>query len=655
MISKMSCAEIVGPIDKFETALNAVQEAGVLHIEEVPVAEYGEQAELHRIHLSEEDAQKQRIAKNLVDMLDEAVEYIPSSTERKLRDSHDAAAEYAEWDGEPLSSLSSTARVLHAKIRSFKRRERNLSDDLQVLSSYEEVITALAPLIEGNVLPEEYEYLGVILEQRAHTGRRLLESELSKVTNGQYRFFESALTKGRIAALLGFHREYRDQVRRLVERAGISEMTFPRHLRDKPFEEAFALLEDELEQLRERKQQLEEQAERFYDEKGAKLFAIRRVCRDIVSRYEAISKFARTEYTFIMKGWVLKRELPRLRKHLADVVGNSVVLRELNTSDIGSPPVVLDNPGVVKNFEPLLGLMPPPTYGSLDPTLFMALSFPPIFGLMLGDIGYGAVLLAVSALLYALGKPGSLLRRLSVVGSLCAAFTVAFGVFFGEMFGTLGHDLGLQPIWRERFPVGGEGMRQSLMGYLFIAGAVGLVHITIGHILGMINAGRRGDESEIWTNAARLDGLYLLILVVGTITEVLPEGFVWGAIATAVVFALIMFYETLRYPTHGLLLPLEVLSSMSNVFSYARIFAIGMASVVLAFLANMFGGMITNVIFAAIVVILIHGLNMVLGVVDPTIQGMRLHYVEFFTKFYRSGGKPYTPFRKLRNELKAAA
>jgi V/A-type H+-transporting ATPase subunit I len=79
--------------------------------------------------------------------------------------------------------------------------------------------------------------------------------------------------------------------------------------------------------------------------------------------------------------------------------------------------------------------------------------------------------------------------------------------------------------------------------------------------------------------------------------------------------------------------------------------AIGLVSVVLAYLANLFGGMISNVVLAVIVAVLVHILNLALGILDPTIQGLRLQYVEFFSKFFLGGGKPYTPFRRTGGVL----
>ena len=91
--------------------------------------------------------------------------------------------------------------------------------------------------------------------------------------------------------------------------------------------------------------------------------------------------------------------------------------------------------------------------------------------------------------------------------------------------------------------------------------------------------------------------------------------------------------------------PIEFISLIGNILSYLRIAAIGLASVYLAKVANDMAGMVGNLIVGVIVAVLIHALNLVMGAFSPTIHSLRLHYVEFFRKFYESGGRPYQPFR----------
>jgi V/A-type H+-transporting ATPase subunit I len=376
-----------------------------------------------------------------------------------------------------------------------------------------------------------------------------------------------------------------------------------------------------------------------------------------------------------------------------------VLLRRVRVRSMGRPPVLLANPRPIRSFEPLLSLLPLPQYGSVDPTKFVATFFPPMFGLMLADIGYGAILAVAAALLYTLGgrrrKPaiaarpdaaaqvpvvaapappaaagassaapalergraqgsraqGSLAQRLGVVLGACAFFTVAFGAVFGELFGSLGHELGLRPLWRERFPVESGDLAGAILTYLGVALAVGALQIVFGLVLGVINARRFGDRELALGNLARIAGIFALGFLVGRLSGVLPPAFTWLGLASAAAFLALMALQTIRHPIHGLMLPLEVLGAVGNILSYARIMAIGMASVVLALLATILARLMDNAVLAALVVVLVHALNLVLGTIDPTIQGLRLHYVEFFSKFLLTGGKSFRPFRKIGGEF----
>ena len=90
--------------------------------------------------------------------------------------------------------------------------------------------------------------------------------------------------------------------------------------------------------------------------------------------------------------------------------------------------------------------------------------------------------------------------------------------------------------------------------------------------------------------------------------------------------------------------PIEFIGLIGNILSYLRIAAIGLASVYLARVANELAGIVGSIVVGFIIALLLHSLNLALGTFSPTIQSLRLHYVEFFRKFYEGGGRPFEPF-----------
>ncbi len=110
----------------------------------------------------------------------------------------------------------------------------------------------------------------------------------------------------------------------------------------------------------------------------------------------------------------------------------------------------------------------------------------------------------------------------------------------------------------------------------------------------------------------------------------------------------ILFLTPLLLFTGGILAPLELVKSIGNIISYARIMAIGLTSVLLAFVANHLAGMTGDVILGIVIAGLLHLLNIIIGVFSPTIHSLRLHYVEFFSKFIESGGRKFEPLKRER-------
>ncbi|HEY9594577.1 MAG TPA: V-type ATPase 116kDa subunit family protein, partial [Spirochaetia bacterium] len=642
----MSAVEIIGPSDLFPSAVESIQAAGVLHIVETPLAEYGKADLLSKIHLTADQAQQRETCAQTAAAMDELLAEVPAPLQKSIAGSLALREWYDQLSAAELDALAARARVLGSRTRSFRRRERNLTDDIASLSSYESILTLFAPLVETHELPRGFEMIGVVFEKRNRLARNMLKKEIRNLTSDRFAFIEQPLDGGRTGVLIGFPPIHAARVRSFIATAGIGDLAFPRHLRDKPFEEAFASLKEELVGLTRARRELRASMDAFFEENAAEMVALHHLVHDRLSRYDALPKFARTRHAFIVQGWMPGDAVDALRGSLSRSSDGATVVREVPERTLGIPPVRLENPRPISSFEPLLMLMPLPKYGTIDPTKYLATFFPPIFGLMLADVGYGAIVLAAAAVLWLTGRDRKIQRRLALVAASCGFFTVVFGLVFGELFGEIGASLGLHPLWQERFSLENGRSATTLLGYLMVALAVGVLQVFFGLVLGVVNARRVRDTSMALGNLARIAGLVFLFFVVGRLARVLPSSLTSVGVISLILFLVFMVLQTIRHPSHGIMIPIEILSAMGNILSYARIMAIGLSSVVLSLLASMLGGMAGNVVVAVLVFVLVNALNLVLGIIDPTIQGMRLQYVEFFSKFYLGGGRPFSPFRK---------
>jgi len=321
--------------------------------------------------------------------------------------------------------------------------------------------------------------------------------------------------------------------------------------------------------------------------------------------------------------------------------GGRVIVNDIKVSrnEQNKAPSFYDNPRIVKPFEFFTGLMSAPQYREIDPTPLMAVFFPFFFGLMVGDIGYGLCILAFALVVRKIyGLRSHAIKQLMNILIICSFPTMFFGYLFGEFFGNLGQMMG----WIEPVTINGLTLdrMEIIVPFLIFSIAIGVFHVFLGLSLGLTNAVTRRHKKLICEKVGMLLTLTSIIVILLAAVAVIPALLMLPSVVLLLIGLPLVWYGG------GIVAAIDIMSSLTNIISYARLMAIGMASVVLALVANKLGSSMGIVLVGFLVAALLHLVNIVLCMFSPSIQSLRLHLVEFYSKFYEGGGRMYDPFKR---------
>jgi V/A-type H+-transporting ATPase subunit I len=526
------------------------------------------------------------------------------------------------------------------QIQALTVQREKLQIELASIPRCEATLKRLLPIIPPSAHLPGNVSVGILVG-RAHmdvldsVARQAVES-----TNGSAEVVASDLDSSTRAMLIVFPELFADKIEHLLGREDISRLRLPTQLGSGPPDIVLASLQRRAADIPVELKAIDASLAELSTLWCNKLVTWSICLSEEVDTFKVLAKFGETDTTFVMAGWIPKSELERVRQELRQSIGEKILVQGLPmTFEMKKrAPVVLNNPRPAQPFESLVNLLALPRYGHIDPTRLMAFFFPLFFGMILGDVGYGLLLLALSLVLMRKIKRG-VAHDISIVLAMGAGWAILFGFLFGEALGTLGEELGLHAIWFER--TGAE----HVLSLLVMSLIVGAVHITLGLVLGLWEAVQDRSRSLLLERGGMLLGLISLFMLVGVLTQKLPAGFMSPAIA-GIIIGIVLLSTSMGWL--GVLMgPIEFIGLIGNVLSYLRIAAIGLASVYLAKVANDMAGFVGNIIVGLILAVLFHALNLALGAFSPTIHSLRLHYVEFFRKFYEGGGRRYEPFKSL--------
>ncbi len=632
----MNKVEVIGRREDFKKVVDLIYDMGVLHIEELSDVIKNPELGFSEIELDEAQSEEKGQLEALLGKLKQLELLLPPPEEKEPHVSEEKAFDVKRLSDEWMPKLEEVLAEVEGHVK-----ERNeIQEKLTVISKYEEVFEVFTPLLEGFETVEDHAVVGLTLEKKYETAvMPVLRAELEKITGGQFHLVLKEVSKDVSALVLLFHKDYLKEVGSLLNTTDIHEIKMPSDLADRPFNEALNTLNEMKAELPEKLKQLEVKIQSIAERWQPVVSGLLRQVEDQLNIFKVFLNFAQTRYTFMLRGWIPTRDISTLKKRLDQEVGEVIALNvlEIGENEREQIPVCVVHSPLVRPFEKLMSIFPLPKYNAIDPTTLLAVGFPIFFGMMLGDIAYGLLFLGVAIYLKYRYRTKAIVQDAMYILILCSISSIIFGVLYGELFGDFGeHYLGLRPLWRERL--------KAMVPLLYLSVGIGVFHVFLGLILGVVESFRVRSRKHGIARGATIATICAIFILISYLGKLLPkEFFTTGVVLLLVAIPLLVYAE-------GFVGVLEIISVIGNILSYARLMAIGLSSAIIAMVANFFGGALGNLVVAAIIVSLLHALNLVLGIYSPTIQGLRLHYVEFFKQFFRYGGRRYAPFARVGAE-----
>lgn len=384
-----------------------------------------------------------------------------------------------------------------------------------------------------------------------------------------------------------------------------------------------------------------------------------------VEKYEVLATLNQSKRVFVISGYIPENRADALEEILVSKYSSSVEIRDL--TDYDDPPVLLENNSFSAPVETVLETFSMPGRGEIDPTSVMSIFYYILFGLMLSDAAYGFIMAVGCAfVLLKFKNMESSMKKSMQMFMYCGISTVFWGVMFGSYFGDaitvisttyFNHPITVQPLWFE--PI------KDPMKMLMFSFGLGIIHLFAGLAMKFYTLWKSKQYKDaiydvvfwyllVGGGIVYLFSLDMFVDMAGFTFKLPPLGADIAAVAAGIgaVGIILTGGRSSKNPgkrfLKGLYELYGVTSYLSDILSYSRLLALGLATGVIAQVFNkmgsMFGSGTIGFILFMIVFVIGHSLNIGINALGAYVHTNRLQFVEFFGKFYEGGGRKYNPF-----------